>query len=281
MHDLAVVSKIQSISPIEGRDRIVLAKVENYNTIVAKDEFKEGDTVVYVFYDSILPEKEEFEFLRKRCYSAKWKGFRIRPMKMGGIVSEGLVLPMSSLPKGDYKIGQVVTDDLGIRYYDPESLAESDMAKKRKKRPIINFLCKMAWFRHMMYKIDNRKKSDAYYPDWVAKSDEDNIEKIYDLVSDYKEDFYVTEKVEGMATSFVYNKRKFSVYSHNWKVKSGAWYEFAKIYDMKGRLERYCLDHKLKGICVQGELIGPGIQHNIYKRNGLEFYIYGGFILMV
>ena len=43
MHDLAIISRIQSITPLEGKDKIVLARVENYNTIIDKDEFKEGD----------------------------------------------------------------------------------------------------------------------------------------------------------------------------------------------------------------------------------------------
>ena len=93
MHELATISKIQDIQPIPGKDRIVLATVENYRSIVQKDEFKPGDKVIYVYYDAILPVRPEFEFLRKRCWSEKLQGFRIRPMKMGGAISEGLVLP--------------------------------------------------------------------------------------------------------------------------------------------------------------------------------------------
>lgn len=89
MHELAKVAAIQSIAPIEGKDRIVLAKVENYDSIIQKDSFKVGEKVIYVFYDSILPPRPEFEFLRARCWSEKYQGFRIRPMKMGGIISEG------------------------------------------------------------------------------------------------------------------------------------------------------------------------------------------------
>ena len=81
MHDLATVSVIQDIRSIEGKDRIVLATVENYHSIIQKDQFMVGDRVIYIYYDAILPEKPEFEFLRKRCWSEKYNGFRIRPMK--------------------------------------------------------------------------------------------------------------------------------------------------------------------------------------------------------
>ena len=117
MHDLAKVSRIESIRPIEGKDRIEMAKVENYNTIIAKGEYNVGDTIVYVFYDAILPaDNLDFEFLRARCYSSKYDGYRIKPMKMGGEISEGLVLPLSVLPKGkEYKLGDIITDDLRIK----------------------------------------------------------------------------------------------------------------------------------------------------------------------
>lgn len=49
MHELATVSVIQDIRPIEGKDRIVLARVENYDSIVQKDGFKVGDKVIYVY----------------------------------------------------------------------------------------------------------------------------------------------------------------------------------------------------------------------------------------
>ena len=55
IHDLATISVIQDIRPIEGKDRIELATVENYNSIVQKGEYKAGDKVIYIYYDSILP----------------------------------------------------------------------------------------------------------------------------------------------------------------------------------------------------------------------------------
>lgn len=53
--------------------------------IVKKDEFKVGDLCVYVEIDSVLPEREEFEFLRD-------KNFRIKTMKMAGVISQGIGL---------------------------------------------------------------------------------------------------------------------------------------------------------------------------------------------
>ena len=277
MHDLAIVSKIQSIRPIEGKDRIVLAKVENYDTIIRKDEFKVGDTVVYVFYDSILPLKPEFEFLRKRCWLEKWQGFRIRPMKMGGVVSEGLVLPMSMLPEGKkYKLGQVVTDDLGIRYYDPDMQLENQSQKKKSK--FVEFMLKFGWFRKIYKKFVLKSKQKEGYPVWIDKSDEENIEKCYDDIAKYPDtEYIVSEKMEGMAATFAIDKGKFKVYSHNVSVTSGAWVEVAKFYDIENKLKKLCKTLGEKSIAFQGEVCGPGIQRNIYGFTELKLFIYGGF----
>lgn len=282
MHDLAIISTIKSITPIEGKDRIVLASVENYNCIVAKDEFKEGDKVIYIFYDAILPEKPEFEFLRKRCWSEKYKGFRIRPMKLGGIISEGLVLPLSILPEGKYNIGDVVTDKLEIRLYDPEALDVSP-EKEVKRKGFIKFLYRFKWFRKISdkhrAKIRARDAERNKYESWNRKSDEENIEKCYDRVKDYEQTFVVSEKVEGMALSTTIKDGKFKVFSHNRRVYSGDWWDYSKENHLEEKMKSYCKLKNIKGFALAGELVGPKIQHNIYNLDHLELYIYGGYHL--
>ena len=278
MHDLAVVSTIQSLAPIEGKDRIVLAKVQNYDTIVQKGEFNVGDAVVYVFYDSILPVKPEFEFLRKRCWTEKWQGFRIRPMKLGGIVSEGLVLPMSVLPerKKPYKQGEVVTDALEIRRYDPEALLENQSQKK--DNWFLNIFMRYAWFRKFYNRFVRKVKPKTGYPAWIDKSDEENIEKIWDDISKYPDTKYIiTEKMEGQAASFSIEKGKFKVYSHNFSVTSGNWVEVAKIYGLEEKMKKWCKQRGWDRFCIQGEVCGPGIQGNIYGFPALRLFLYGGF----
>ena len=108
---LAYFFFINSIIPIEGKDRIVLATVLGWTVIVQKD-FNVGDKVVFAEIDSVFPEKPEFEFLRS-------KKFRIKTMKMAGVISQGIVFPLSILPEGEYNIGDDVTEILGITQYEP------------------------------------------------------------------------------------------------------------------------------------------------------------------
>lgn len=250
MHDLAIVSKIESIRPIEGKDRIVMATIENYNSIIPKDEYKVGDTAVYVFYDAILPaDNPDFEFLRARCYSAKLDGFRIRPLKMGGEVSEGLVLPMSVLPKDkEYKIGDIVTDDLKIRLYEvPEVATPAEVV--------------------------------GGYPTMIPKSDEDNIEKVFKYYPTWKDmEFYVTEKIDGTAATWIYEieNDSFRVFSHNWEVgESGVWFDAARNVGLKGKMASYCKNHNFPSFVLQGEVVAPNVQKNLYNVSKADLFIYG------
>ena len=285
MHDLAVISEIQKIEPIEGKDRIEMATVNNYNSVVEKGAFSVGSKVIYVFYDAIMPEinpatkKPDFEFLRKRCWSEKWQGFRIRPMKMGSVVSEGLVLPLTVLPKSErMAVGTVVTDKLGIRLYDPENFTPA-VQKKSLRRALSRY----RFFRKLFKWIDiktGKAREKGLYPQWISKSDEENIEKCYDVVCKEDREYIVTEKVEGQATTYAINKKgKFEVYSHNFKVNDGAWAEYAKQVGLDKLLKELCKKLEVQGIAIQGELIGPGIQRNIYKRDKYELYLYGGYHL--
>lgn len=88
MRKLASIQRIDDIQPIEGRDRIVLAKVKGWNVIVQKSEFNVGDECVFIEIDSVLPEKPWFEFMRPRK-------FRVRTLKFGNAISQGLVFPLS------------------------------------------------------------------------------------------------------------------------------------------------------------------------------------------
>ena len=172
--DFAVISRIQDIKPIDGKDRIEVVTIENYDVIAKKGEFNIGDLAVYIGEETVLPVKPEFEFLRSRCFSPSQNGFRIRPMKMGGVISIGIVFPTSILPK-DCAVteGKVVTDIIGVWKYEPP---ESTVPIPQKKG-ITKYLMRYSWYRKLVCnKLENKRK----FPKNVAKTDEDNIQKIYE-----------------------------------------------------------------------------------------------------
>lgn len=273
MHDLAVVCRIQSITPIEGRDRIELCRIVNYNSIVQKNQFREGELAIYIFYDSVLPVRPEFEFLRKRCYSPRLDGFRIKPMRMGNVISEGLVLPLSILcrPAGE---GEVVTGELGIRQYEPPE--ERISYKNIPRKGLISLLMKIPAF-EKWYLLRSRRRRE--YPETIPKSDEENIERKWDSVAaDNAAEYIVTEKMEGQAATYYLRSRKYHVCSHNYEVdrKSGSWGAVSEELDIERILKRIKRQTG-RDLAIQGEICGPGIQKNIYGFDKLHFFVYGGY----
>ena len=279
MHDLSTISVIQKIESIPERDRIVLATVENYKVIVKKDEFQVGDKCIYVYYDAALPIKPEFEFLRKNSYSKKFDVFRIRAMKMAGVISEGLVLPLDILPedKRNLKVGTVLDDILGIKSWEDLTSNEvfCNTQESNKKKTLFQKLMKFKWFRRIFGNRYERNRRLAFeYP--CPKSDEENIEKAWDGVQGSTETFYLTAKAEGSASTYVIRKNKLLCFSHNFFNDSGCWGKVAKIYDMKNALKKIN-KHFKTSVAIQGEICGPGIQKNIYELPDYKFYLYGAY----
>lgn len=242
---LASIRKITNIQPIPNADAIEVVSVDGWNVVTKKGEFKVGDLCVYCEIDSFLPILPEFEFLRKSSYkklSNGDEGFRLRTVKLRGQVSQGLVLPTSVLPSGrDLYLGMDVSEVLSIKKYEPPILAS--LAGKAK-----------GLFPHFLHKTDEERVQNLA-----------NEFGILHLFNPHKT-YYVTEKLDGSSATFYFRNGEFGVCSRNlelletpdntfWKVAREL-----KIEEKLGTLE--------DNICLQGELIGEGIQGNPYKLKG-------------
>lgn len=165
MRKLASIQTITDITPIEGKDRIVLASVLGWKVIVTKADFHVGDKCIYVEIDSQLPEKPEFEFLRS-------KKFRIRTLKLGGVVSQGICFPLSILPPGEYEVDQDVTELLGVTKYDPEEVEGYEpikTGKTTKKWYQKIWLMKYKWYRQL---VGANVRETSGFPSFISKTDE-------------------------------------------------------------------------------------------------------------
>jgi len=273
MRQLATIRKIADIRPIEGADRIVVAQVDGWECVVQKDEFHPGDTVVYVEVDSIVPECPEFEFLRPRK-------FRVKTIKMRGQVSQGLVLPLSILPKGKYDVGMDVTDKLGIKKYDPQLQQEMALAEnKTKQNKFVKFMMRFAWYRRLFAK----SKRKGGFPEWIVKTDETRIQNmpiLFDTEKGKGTQFSVTEKMDGQSVTYFLrrlSKRKFEfgVCSRNIRLgnpDSSSYWTVALKYDIESVLKKLIGQHD--SIVMQGEICGTGIQGNKYHVGGYELFVF-------
>ena len=83
MRYLAEVCSIKNIETItyKGQTYDKIKKYtlnENAYTFVSAGDFKSNDKVIFIGEGALIPEtNSNFEFLRKTCYSPKYKAFRI------------------------------------------------------------------------------------------------------------------------------------------------------------------------------------------------------------
>lgn len=281
---LATVRRVSGIQPIEGKDRIVLATVDGWHVIVKKDEFNVGDLCVYCEIDSVMPQRPEFEFLAKTNY-------RIKTMKMGGVISQGICFPLSFIPPvhnkeagtftfGGYQEGDDVTEVLGVTQYVPTMDVERPSSAKKPSVPKwykpfmrIPFMRKL-WFRL------HKKTGNRDFPSFISKTDETRIQNAPFMLKD-KSPYVVTEKVDGQSGTFALVRHRsripflkdrfeYIVCSRNCRLPekdSSSYWSVSEKYHIESVLHTLICDHDW--VAIQGECIGPGIQKNKY---GLSDY---------
>jgi hypothetical protein len=272
MRKLVHIERIHTIQPIDGADNIEMVKLLDWQLVAKKGEFKVGDLAVYHEIDSLTPDKVEYEFLRD-------KKFRVRTIKLRGQISQGLALPMSILPEGNYKEGQDVTELLGVKHYDPEHITNTVKEQNKPRSPIIKFLFKFSAFRAVFFFF--KKKEIKGWPSFISHTDEENIQAIFRNVKrDYGDKtFYVTEKVDYQSATFFTRKngglfggKEFGVLSRTQaKGESDdcSWWKQVKKYDLKKKL----LSENFE-VTIQGESGNTKVQGNKYKISEPRLWVF-------
>lgn len=179
---LAYIVEVDEIRPIPNYDRVEHARVGGWWVIVSKnDNIKPGDRCVYFEVDSLCPGNDErFKFLEKRHY-------KVKTLKMCGVYSQGLLMPVSLFPELDgVEKGTDVTKTLNITYADavdarrkaPSMDKYKLMAKRHPmvfKKPFVRHLMKYGFGKRILFFIFGSKKKDTNqaFPSFVSKTDEE------------------------------------------------------------------------------------------------------------
>jgi len=280
LRKLASIKTISELHPIEGKDRIELAIVDGWQIIVKKGEYQAGDKTVFVEIDSILPEKPEFEFLRS-------KKFRIKTMKLGGVLSQGICFPLSILPQDkEYNLEDEITDIIGIKKFEPNAdnreIETTKEIDKRFQHPIFKFLFKYAIFRNIFL----TKKQNKGFPEFISKTDEARIQNMPFILKNKDITYVVREKIDGQSGTFFLKKidkkwfwqkqkYEFGVCSRNlrlWKENDSSYWYVAKKYNIEAVLKELIGD--MDFVAIQGECIAPNVQGNKYKVTEPDLYVF-------
>lgn len=265
MRTLASIQTISAIERIEGADAIEKARVLGWWVVVKRGEHQPGDRVVYCEIDSLLPERPEFEFLRKGCYRPAIlgtagtillpAGFRIKTAKLRGQVSQGICFPLSILPPGSpTEAGADVTALLGIVKFDPP-LPASMSGRVR-----------------------------GAFPGFLPKTDETRVQVLEPVLARHRgKTFYFTEKLDGTSFTAFYRQAREGTAEQFGVCSRNQWLDETDLDNTMCRLAAELdLGRKLAeagarlgfDLAIQGEIIGPGIQKNKYGLKKAELHVF-------
>lgn len=254
---LATLEKIQSLEPIEGADKIELAKVRGWNVVVQKDLYEVGSEVVYFEIDTMLPQSDErFEsFMARgvRTDSEGRTGHVVKTIRLKGQYSQGLIMPWKEFAYElgkiyDRRFGTDVSEVIGVWKWEPPIPAQLS------------------------------GKVRGGLPGWVRKTDAERIQNFEDFLPLNPDDFYCTEKIDGSSATFTLKDGDFHVCSRNLdleETEGNTFWEMAKRYKIREFLESM-LEEQTNNtsddyITIQGEIYGEGINGNRLGLKGHHF----------
>lgn len=234
---LATIRRIVAIEPIVGADRIVLAIVDGWQSVVKKDEFKVGDLVVFAEIDSVLPFKPWSEFLRDK--RSPDKVIRLKTCKLKGTLSQGVIFPLDIIDLETFPLiveeGLDVTEHLGIEKYNPQIPAH--LAGKVKG----NFPT------HIFPKTDSERLQNLWH------------DKFKDEIQGVR--FVSRVKADGTSFSTFIHNGEVGVCSRNLMLdltdEGNVYVEMFKKYNLEEMFKSLN-----RNLVIQAEVIGPGIQKN-------------------
>lgn len=243
---LATIVEVKSLVPIEGADKIIVAEIEGWRCVVNKTDFSVGDMAIYYCIDSI-PDMTDpnVKFLVDKGVK------RIKTMKLRGVVSQGLLGPISWLAdRGfdikQFNVGDDVTEQMGVtKYVKDEELGQYCSGK------VLDLA--------------------EHFPSSVPKTDEDRLQNNLKYINGLIDRVIaITRKEDGCSCSFIYEmtnegSNKFSVCGRNFawldgNVNSVHYFFVENKYKVKEKMIAYG-----RHLGIQGEIVGPKINGNKLK----------------
>ena len=228
--NLATLQTIENLRAHPNADRLDLVNIKGYQCVTEKGLYKNGDQVIYIKTDTLLPESEWSEGYRK--YSPK----RVKAVKLRGEWSEGIIVPLEIvndlLPSGPFEIDTDFTEILGVTKW--EAPAPQNLDAKRSTLP-----------------YDIGKTDETRWEEKVSKLP-------------YGELCDITLKIDGSSSSYYYHieDKQFGVLSRTQELKpecNNNYTNIARNLFIEEKLKTFC--EKIgKSLVIRGEVYGNGIQ---------------------
>jgi RNA ligase (TIGR02306 family) len=258
------VCKVDSIEKHPNADKLSIVTLKGWKSIVGLDQYKEGDLVVFIPPDCVIPmpliEKYNLEYLKKNG--------RTGTVKLRGCVSQGLVL---DAPEGK-RDGDDVAAFLGITKFE---VPESPVSKQA--NPV------------------SRKKLNPYFDKYTEIENVNNYPNVFKL----GDEIVVTEKIHGSNARYgnlpivISKDQPFIERCIRWYKKVILKHTHEFVYgshnvQLYGSKKNYYGDDKWGQIAkkykfsevippdyiVYGEIYGKGIQDLTYGLKDIDFMVF-------
>jgi RNA ligase (TIGR02306 family) len=238
---LASIEYIKDIKPHNNADKLELATVLGWQSVVKKGEYKVGDKIVFINIDTIVPRCAWSEFLADKDNPDK--PIRIKNIKLRGEYSSGLIVSINSMPAfmQELDAGNDVSEALGIQKYIKELPANL-----------------------------SGENVGEFPSHIISKTDEDNGLSDLPLVNQVLDfdSITVTRKLDGSSITIIVEDGVITqVCSRNLSKKDtgkSLFWNAAKKFNIPPNWTG----------AIQGELMGNGIQKNQLKLEGHDIYVF-------
>ena len=159
-NSVCYIGHISDIKQIPGADNIELALVVWWQALTKKGEYAVGDLTVIATTDAVIP-KTLSDGMNVTNYLRK--GQRVRTVKLRGVYSECLIIPINFIPEKYRYVGCDCMELLEIfKYEPPVKQVQLSSGRKIKYKDNPNF--------HVYYKFPNLKNVDGMF------TEEDTVE---------------------------------------------------------------------------------------------------------
>jgi len=247
MRKLASVQTIEEIQPIPDAERVCRYRVLGWWVVDQIGKYSIGDTVIYCEPDSTIPadlQRELFYADTPEEEMPQLEGFVLKTKKIRKVYSQGMIIPIELVDGYPAMVGDDVSEILGIEKYEPAVPAVL---------------------------AGNAKGS---FPSFMIKTDELRIQGLSSEYEDFRQRrFTVTEKLEGSSLSLYLKDGVFGVCSRNLELKedrANAYWKVVRALEIEEKMRSFDFNN----LAIQGELIGPGVQGNIYNLKSLDFRVF-------
>ena len=245
---LATFETITEILPIEGADRIEIARVQGWQSVIRKGDYKVGDGVIFVPIDTVLPPAEWNKHLWDK--NDPTKPIRVKTVKLRGAVSQGLIFPRSLVS------AQEIWDHMDDPDEDVSIAGMLGITKYEKPIPA---------------RLAGEVKGN-FPTQFVSKTDEDNLKSNIAVLEELRSAAYVIARVKMDGTSGTFIKESdgsFRVCSRNLELKDtedNVYWKMARKYDLQNQMR--------EGTAIAGEICGPSIQKNPAGLEEVELFVF-------